>query len=407
MKSRILSFFLRITGLVLKLCLTLYMGRFFSLEDMGTYGLVAAFAVVSISILGFRLDFIATREVINLGGLLLTARIRDQIIFYVICYIIFGIAGCIYYYFSDTPTDKLVYILALIIGVFESVSTLCSGNLVALQKPLTANLCFFIRSSLWIPAVIIIGFLFPEYRNVQIILIFWNCGIIASLLLNAWIWRKMKFWQSLSIPINWKWIKNSIFKAFPIWIGSICLTFSGYVDRFIVETYLDRASVGIISFYSSFAVAVYNIMNSGVFSFLYPKLVKCISTSNLKEFNNVAKKMRNQAILGSSVICFIIAFVVPVFCLWSGKKELLSNISILWAMLFGVWIKCITEYIYYICYAKEKDKLIWIGNLVFVISSTLVNLIFISSMALSGAVYGAVLSVIPFFLWRVLCLKKI
>jgi len=383
------------------------MGRYLALENIGTYGLVAAFSVISISLLGFRLDFIAIREVINLDGLPLTAKIRDQYMFYAACYALFGATAFIFYCYDNDQKDKTIYIYATIIGVLESASSLGSGNLVALQKPLTANFLFFIKSSLWIPPVIFLGVFFPIYRNEVVIFLFWIGGLISSILLNAWLWRKMNWMQSFAIPINWKWIKKSLSNVFLIWAGSICLTCSGFADRFVAETFLDRASVGIISFYSSFAFAVYNIMNSGVFSFIYPKLVKLKVSCKINEFNNLAKEMRNQAILGSGVICLLIAVVVPSFCLWSGKKELLNNISILWGMLVGVWMKCATEYIYYICYAKEKDNLIWIGNLVFVISSTLFNLIFIFNMGLNGYVYSTILAVIPFCLWRIYCLKKV
>ena len=58
---RVFNIMLRLISLTAKLVLTLYMGRFLSLSDMGTYGVVVGVVMVFAVVLGVRFDYITSR----------------------------------------------------------------------------------------------------------------------------------------------------------------------------------------------------------------------------------------------------------------------------------------------------------------------------------------------------------
>ena len=91
MTSRIINLFMRSSGLVLKLVLMLYIGKYLSISDIGTYGLVSAVVAIGIPLFGFRIDYIALRELVDLDVVQIVIKIRDQLVIYGITYFIFSL----------------------------------------------------------------------------------------------------------------------------------------------------------------------------------------------------------------------------------------------------------------------------------------------------------------------------
>src|SRR5690242_841565 len=61
------SLLLRLMSLVGKLALSLYMGRYFALTELGLYGLAFGAVMLAIVLFGFRVDYIVAREILGMG----------------------------------------------------------------------------------------------------------------------------------------------------------------------------------------------------------------------------------------------------------------------------------------------------------------------------------------------------
>jgi O-antigen/teichoic acid export membrane protein len=395
---------MRSSGLALKLVLMLYIGKYLSLSDIGTYGLVSAVVAIGIPLFGFRIDYITLRELVDLDMVQLVIKIRDQLVVYGITYFIFSLISfllCLQmYWFSDVK----IMLIAITLTVLESFATITSGNLVPLKRPILANALFFVRSASWIPPLVLIGVVQIPSRSVETVFLFWLMGIIGSISINAWKWRYLPWNKALKIPINWKLLYSNIKLCLPIWIGSISLAAAAFIDRFIVEIILGRKIVGVISFYGSFVVALSGLLSSGIFSFVYPEMISAKLKSDNVLFRKLTKKMAHQAFIGSTITCVILGVTVPQLGFFMQKSELYDFRYILWAMLGGAWIRSSTEYIYYILYAENRDREIWIGNFIFLFSATAGNILFMNLFGIKGLYLSPIVSTLPLCLWRLRCM---
>lgn len=407
MTSRIINLFMRSSGLALKLVLMLYIGKYLSLSDIGTYGLVSAVVAIGIPLFGFRIDYIALRELVDLDAVQLVIKIRDQIVVYGITYFIFSLISFILSLYLCWFSDVKIMLIAITLAVLESLATITSGNLVPLKRPILANTLFFIRSAAWIPPLVLIGFFHIPFRNVQTVFLFWFLGIIGSITINAWKWSFLPWNKTLNIPINWNLLFYNIKLCLPIWIGSICLVAAAFIERIIGEIILGREVVGVISFYSSFVVALSGLLSSGIFSFLYPEMISAKLKNDNILFRNLTKKMAHQALIGSSITCVFLGVTVPQLSFFMQKKELYDFRYILWAMLIGAGIRFSTEYIYYILYAENRDKEIWIGNLIYLFSATAGNILFMNLYGIKGLYLSPIVSTLPLCLWRICCMLQV
>jgi len=405
MQARFISICLRFSGMAFKLLLTSFIAKYFSLESLGTYGLVFAFTSIAAPLYGFRFDYVASREIVNLRGISLAQKIRDQFVLYVLTYAFAVFIFVILFFNNKLTIDKMILVFIVLLSILESCSWVCSANLVALNKQLLANFLFFIRSSSWIPLAIGICY-FSKTKYIETVFICWTFGLLLNILINISAWSNLPFKQTLKIPIDWMWINNNLKPSFCVWIGSLCLAGSGYIDRILAEHFFERTFVGVISFYSSFCAVIFNLMNSGIFSFQYPKMIAAYQMPDKKEYIKKCKLLAIQSFISASILSVLIGVFVNLSLPYFGKKELLEYQSIFWGMLFSMWLRCCSEFVYYMMYSEKSDEKVFIGNLIFFLSSTGFNLTFYYWLGKNGVFFGSVLSIVPFVIFRIRFLLK-
>src|SRR5689334_13900159 len=61
------SLLLRLMSLVGKLALSLFMGRYFELSELGLYGLAFGAVMLAVVLFGFRVDYILAREILGMA----------------------------------------------------------------------------------------------------------------------------------------------------------------------------------------------------------------------------------------------------------------------------------------------------------------------------------------------------
>lgn len=391
---------LRLVSLGSKLLLTLYMGKFLGLTEMGTYGLVAAYVAIAIALLGMRIDYVVNREIVDIGPLPLVARLRDQIVLYCLNYVVFVLLAGSAVLLWPGLVEPRVAALAIVLAIVESLGAVTAGNFVSLKRPVTSTLLFFVRSALWVFPVMLLGWLYPVWRTADFVFAFWLSGAVLSLLVTAWLWRHLPWREAAGIPVDWSWIGRSVRLCLPIWIGAVAAAGAGNLDRFVVEVELGRDFVGIISFYGSFAVALSALIQNGVVAFSYPRLVAFYRESQPEAFRAEAMRMTVQCTASVVVMALFIGMLVPYLGVWFGRPEFYDNAAVLWLILLGSCIKLSAEGLYYILYARHQDRAVWTGNLAVLAVSMLANILAVKQWGLMGVGYAAVLSGLFIILWR-------
>lgn len=264
---RLFNISLRLGTLGAKLVLTLYMGRFLPLSDMGVYGLVFGAVMVMCGMLGFRFDYIVSREIVGAPQHTVMVKLRDQAVFYGLNYLALGMGMALFAGLGIGGIGMKALTYIYILSVLEGFSNLAYSNMNSLEQPVLANSLFFIRAGAWTFPVMLIGFLNPAMRNVDVILIGWIGGSALSLIATGWVWRKLPWSETYRTPVDWAWIKRGLGKCMFIWLGGLGIVLGYYIDRFVVMQFLGLELVGIATFYLSFTNSLLTLIQSGVLSF--------------------------------------------------------------------------------------------------------------------------------------------
>lgn len=398
--ASILNTLLRLATLTAKLCLTLYMGRYLSLQDMGIYGLVFASVMILTTTLGFRFDYIVSRELVRVVPAVALVKMRDQTIFYLANYLVAALVLIVVAEASVTGNSMrtLIYIFALTVS--DSYSNLTYVNMNSLERPLLANALYFIAGGLWCLIVIALGMTMPEFRNVDAVLTAWFLGNMLFFAAAFWAWRKMPWREMSGKTVNWQWIKDGVQKSSLIWLGTFCLMAGAFIDRFIVAHFLGLEKLGIATFYSSFTNSILTLVQSGVLSFVYPRLVASHRDGDRKGFSAEIWRTTGHVALFAGLIAASISMAVPLLGELLHRPQFVDDARVLWLLAAAMWIRCNAETMDRVLFARHQDRAIWLGNMLYVVPALVCNAILVPLTGFSGVGYSALISSLFLLLWR-------
>lgn len=397
---QILSVMLRSGSLAAKLGLTLYMGRYLSLADIGAYGLVFGAVSILSNVLGIRFDYVVSRDLVGIAPSDVLGKMRDQAAFLFLNHAFFACVMVLLAVtnIADIPHSILFYIY--ILSVVENMATAIHVNMTSLGKPVIANALYFIRAASWAFPVMIWGLVDASMRRVDFIFQWWIAGVLASIVVALWLWRAMPWGETKQKPIHWVWVKEGVKKSFFIWLGTVGLALGMYVDRFVVMKYLGIDAVGIATFYLSFILAILTLVQSGVLSFAYPTLIRMHREKDHEGFRREVRMAGLQAALFAAAVALAVGVAVPLMGRIFGKPEIVKESLTLWLLLAGTWIRANAETLYWVLFARNLDKPIWLGNLLFLVPSFGCSALFVPIFGMPGIGYGAIVSALFLLVWR-------
>ncbi|PCI57307.1 MAG: hypothetical protein COB36_03325 [Alphaproteobacteria bacterium] len=401
MAPKLFNVSLRMGSLAIKMLLMLYMGRYLGLYELGTYGLIAAYVALSIPLFGMRLEYTISREIVGLPPSELVIKLRDEFLFYIFNYM-FLIVGCLLWVLLLSPDLGLkIIFFTVILCILEGLSTLACSNFVALGRPILSNFIFFLRSSIWVIPAIALGLYDPSFRTVETIIVLWLSGVILSLLMTAYVWRELPWRETLSIPFDTRLLYLNLKKIYPLWISEISMVAAININRFVVEYYLDREFVGIISFYGAFTVAISSLLASGIFAFALPKMITLQKEKAFTELIVLTKSITVHAIISAIMLSLVIGIAIPILGDFMERPEFREHALVLWLMLIATCLTLLTASLQHLSYARHQDWAIWGGNYILLVLSATLNIMMVPIFGFVGVGYSAVLCAIIHGVWRV------
>jgi len=391
---------IRISGLASKMVLAIYMGKYLPLADVGNYGLVFGSSMILLVFLGLKFDFVVSRDIVTATPLVGARMIRDQALLYGGNYLLIIAAGFTIaaLHGFDIPAWQIRYVVFL--SIFESAAAALCAILTSLQRQVAAYIVFFIRASIWVIPAVGLGLWSAEYRTAPVVLAAWAGGGLCSVLAGALFLRDLPWTQAIRLPIDLPWIRHGIRKSLLILIGSSTNTFGFYADRFVVMHFLGVEAVGVVTLYWSFANALVALVDSGVLSFSYPRLIQYHSKNQTALYWRTVRNASIESALLGTFFALAMAFAVPAMGDLFHRPELSLNKVTFWLMLSGLWIRANARLFYYILYSRHQDKALWLGDMIFIIPSLGGNILFVYLFGLPGIGFGAVASGLYLFLWQ-------
>lgn len=353
---------LRAAILVSKFSFIFAAAKFLPMEELGTYSLIVTTVSYALYLLGMEFYTYATREVIGVGRADQAIVILDQFRFYLISYVVFFLPLLLIFWFGLLEWQWMVIFYLLLL--FEHLSQEMTRIIIALGKPLQANLLLFVRAASWSYLALFAFVVEPILRTIEFVLYLWLLSSAVSVIVGAW-WLRFVPWSNFfrrSIPQEWVW--KGVKAAFPFLLSVLSIRAILTVDRYAVEWLGGLAMLGVYTVYIAICSSMLSFMDAAVFQFFYPELIRAHKNQDMRAFSRLLHRALWQVI---AAIAFCVAGLLMIsepIMQFFGKLEYLDNIPVLWWLLLAHSFLVLSYVPQYALYAMSKDRWILAGHLI-------------------------------------------
>ena len=398
LKTSITNLILRGLTLVSKFILLLFIARCLSPENLGIYGLVSVSITISLYFLG--MDFYAfnSREIIAQSEDGCAPLIRDQLVFHGLVYLIILPLLIILFVFDFIAWQYIGWFYALLI--LEHLSQESNRLLITLSRPTMANIVLFLRSGIWVYAVVGTGYFYRDTRTLQFIWLMWCLGGILCVLMTIFTLRNLNWKKTFNLSVDWQWLKRGFLKSMPFFGSTVAILGVQYADRFFIQNYHGEAMVGVYTFYANISNVLQTFIFTGVIAILYPKIIDAFQKRKYDEYKALMRKM-SVGIIGGVVIFSGIAIVSIVPLLKLVNKTIYNDyLTVFWILLAKISILVICSIPHYGLFVRHKDRQIFISTLVAVIFTITLDFILVPKYGVQGAAISCLVGYIVLFLLK-------
>ncbi|MBC8399224.1 MAG: polysaccharide biosynthesis C-terminal domain-containing protein [Flavobacteriales bacterium] len=402
MKEKFYNLVIRGSAIIVKLAFTLFLGSVFTESEFGLYSLIISSIYISLILIGFDIYLDCNRKIIQKENQKDQAFIlNNQLAAYIPFYLLFSI---IIFFIPERIIPKDFIFLFFSISIIEHLNSEIFRLLLALRKTVAANLLFFIRNALW-PLVILVLYYFNFKFTISILLSYWLYASILALIIGITFFKK-KYKIDLSL-IDKKTIIASYKYAFIFFIGTIAYKIVEFSDRYFIDYYLDKESVGVYSLYSQFGSVLNTIIFTIVISIGYPKLLKAIYTNNLKLIIKERNYMLIEIVI-ISVLTLCGGYLFLDTILDIIDKPLYLEYNFLFYLIIISNIIFNISYVYhFIMIGYKKDLKITILTLIGAGINIILNIILIPKIGIIGAIFSKIFAFIFILVSKYLMQNKL
>lgn len=359
--SRASNMSMRVLSLALKAGLTLYMARYLGLEAAGLYGLLTAMVYLGGILLGFGFTQHSERAAVGMTDTELMLLWRMQTLLALTSYACVGLVIWGLSVSGAVTLPALVMMAAIVCGEHYVATT--NVLMVAQHRPVSANACLFLSSGLWVPFVIGLGLLRPEYRTFGVVLAGWLCGLALNIAVTLWLWRRWPWPDIWAAPFDATSVKMGLGQSFPLWVGLLTVALGNGMERVFIQRMLGLEMLGVFTVFWSFCAAAQALVNSGVMSFQGPYLIKAARAGAWNEVQHISRQTWLMVLAGGGGV--IASGMVALWLLLPFMRQPLIADNYVWGclLLAATLLGMLGDVAVQLLYARREDKTIWTSNM--------------------------------------------
>ncbi len=391
MKIKLINLALRGLTLGSKFLLSIYLVKFLSLEANGEYGIFLATISLLTYILGLDFYSFNNRELLQENSSDAGKKIKNQFILFT-CVYIFILPLLYFLGLFDFIGHQYIFIFYLIL-IFDHISIELYRLLVVFSKPIQANINLFLRTGIWILALIFAWHNnVKDLKNLESVFNFWMIGSLISVVYS------IIYLSSVNISIPWKgrveteWIIKGLKIALPFFIATLSYKVIQFADRYMVEYYLGTKQTGVYYFFSNISMLIETFVQTTVVMIYSPQLIAAFKkdkSSQIMVFNQFSREIFIYSLVAVTGVCIII---YPLLHLVE-KTELFHSIDVFFIMIATRFIFNISLIYHFKLYVAKKDKVIMMSTITALFFNVLLNFILIPSYGLVGGAMATLVSI--------------
>jgi O-antigen/teichoic acid export membrane protein len=307
---------IRAVTMASRLAFIFVLAKFIDPGKVGEYGVFAASVSFSIMLIGWDFYTYSQREMFSLPRGRWSFVLQQQLAASVFLYLCFVPIQVGLAWFGFLPPHLIGWFAGLV--VVEYLAQEVNRVLVSIHRPVFANLVLFVRTAAWVWCLIPVLHFSPLTRRVETVYLAWLVGAgVAAVMGGMCIWRDTRPWGN--------WLPDKAWIARGIKVGSLfllsTLSFKALqtVDRYLVDYLVSPSLLGVYVVYAGLAMAVANVLDPAVYSFLYPKLVRSKRNGDLKTYRLLMQQMAVSAGVVSIGAGLCAALFMPILVSWLDR----------------------------------------------------------------------------------------
>jgi O-antigen/teichoic acid export membrane protein len=399
---------IRLSSLVGKFLLSLYMARFMGLEDLGLYGLVFSGTMISVSLLGFRVDYALMREIGGLSRSQASERMNAASLLFLATYV--AVAAPFFLIMPSLAPEmgSAILLCMFVLCCTEHFASAMYNIAVALDRANTANILFFVRGGLWTVPAILVGLVSSPMRTTEFVLGCWAFASAISVVLSIHLLRDRIAWK---IPVRLgegerAWLGSAMKASAGVWLGTVAYAAGGYADRFIVANLLSLTAVGVATFYLSFTLPISTLVQSATFVPRQARLVELHDRGENEQYRMLMRKTLLFLAVLALIIAGSMAILVGLAAQSLGKPELIKSQPVFWLILVGAVVRTMADGLFYPLFVEHRTRAIWGSDLFFCVIVVILTASLLPWLGLYGLGVASVTSASLILLVRAIALRS-
>ena len=392
---------LRTVGLGSRFLLAMFMARFMTLEDIGTFALLAGAAGLLPSVAGLGLNYFMARGMVGIGHDEAVGIARERL---AISALAGALCSALLYSLVAGGALQLPFSpwLAIAILMLELLGFDLQIALLARSRSTFANLLLFFRNGAWVIPFMLLAFALPSLRTIEALAWCWLGGIIVSHLLMAR--QYLADYQAILGHISHRragFVASVGSSAAKIYLSDLGLAGSVYLDRFIITSLESVRTAGIYFFYASIVNSAYVICLAATVQVYQPQLRAAFQARGIAGLRDALRtRFRSTAIL-TAISLTAAAPATYAAALVSGKAEIIAAFGVVPVLLAAYGVKMLSDFMSTALAAAEKDMHYAVFNMAGLILTVAGCLVAIPVMGILGAAVAALVSAMILLLLRI------
>ena len=398
-KDRILNLVYRVLTILLKFLLSIIIVKKLSVHDLGVFGIFQTTVMLMIYLLGFDFYTFNTRELLKKEGKAPSFYLGNQVVFHALIYLVVLPLSLFLFFYNVINTEYLIYFYLILIS--EHISQEIYRVLIILKKSVLASLTLFLRAGLWILALYIIWAFDWSSQTIKDVFMLWALGAMVSIGIGIFhIPLKYKF------NIDFKWMRKGMKVAAPFLVATLFYKVIEFSGRYFLDFYESKEEVGIFTFFSGIANAMFVLVQSTVIIVMSPYLIESVNEGS-EAFQRIYKDYKNQVIYVTGAGILLASLGIYPLLYYLDNTLLMENIVVFFLLLLAVVFFCLSYIPHYGLYANHKDKYLLWASAVGAIAVIVANFILVPIYGVFGAAMAQALSMFVLFLSKGALYKKI
>lgn len=397
---------IRGSQLFFRFALSFYIVSQLGLEAAGIYGLaIGAIGIVPAAV-GWGLNYFVSREVVGHTPATAAGLVRDRLAIS-IASLLAGTIVVVPILVWMTGSLSETAILILILLWLETLALDIYMPMIGLEMALFANVMVFIRSALWIPIVVGIGFLYPPLQTLDAIFIGW---IASHFVAYAMLFAHLRRWpirDGLRDPMQLGRLGKRVRDAWYIYFSDLGIVGLGYADRFILNALLGLAATGIYSFYFSITNALQTLITTAVVQLALPRMVRAARSGDGAEWRAELRRQMVRTLAYAGVLAAVIFAATEVIFYLSPEGRFPVYRTLLVIMLLAAVIRSGSDLLNVAITSMGRDHAYAATNVVGVLLALAFGAGFMWAFGLIGAGLSAVATATSLLVIRLLYLRHV